>query len=91
MENRNTLLLDFQVEPADGTAERRAAIAMADERLAGQRRITMGGDKVTIPATSSRRAVRSGSLRTSRRIMRAPVVRHSTHALYAILATRSVN
>src|SRR5499427_9266591 len=38
MENRNTLLLDFQVEPADGKAERRAAIAMADERLAGQRR-----------------------------------------------------
>src|SRR6516164_6520902 len=45
MENRNTLLLDFQVEPADGTAERRAAIAMADERLAGRRRITLGGDK----------------------------------------------
>jgi Transposase DDE domain len=45
MENRNTLLLDFQVEPADGTAERRALIAMADERLAGQRRITLGGDK----------------------------------------------
>ena len=45
MENRNTLLLDFQVEPADGKAERRAAIAMADERLAGRRRITLGGDK----------------------------------------------
>jgi len=45
MENRNTLLLDFQVEPADGTAERRAAIAMADERLTGGRRITLGGDK----------------------------------------------
>jgi len=45
MENRNTLLLDFQVEPADGTAERRAALAMADERLAGRRRITLGGDK----------------------------------------------
>jgi hypothetical protein len=45
MENRNTLLLDLQVEPADGTAERRAAIAMADERLSGGRRITLGGDK----------------------------------------------
>jgi transposase len=45
MENRNTILLDFQVEPADGTAERRAAIAMADERLPGGRRITLGGDK----------------------------------------------
>jgi transposase len=45
MENRNTILVDFQVEPADGTAERRAAIAMADERLPGGRRITLGGDK----------------------------------------------
>ena len=45
MENRNTLLVDFQVEPADGRAERRAAIAMADERLSGKRRITLAGDK----------------------------------------------
>jgi transposase len=45
MENRNTILVDFQVEPADGYAERRAAIAMVDERLAGRRRITLGGDK----------------------------------------------
>jgi transposase len=45
MENRNSLLIDFQVEPADGLAERRAAVAMADERLAGSRRITLGGDK----------------------------------------------
>jgi transposase len=45
MENRNTLLVDFQVEPADGRAERRAALAMADERLSGKRRITLAGDK----------------------------------------------
>ncbi len=45
MENRNTILIDFQVEPADGRAERRAAVAMADERLPGGRRITLGGDK----------------------------------------------
>jgi transposase len=45
MENRNTLLIDFQVEPADGKAERRAAIAMTDERLPGSRRVTLGGDK----------------------------------------------
>ena len=45
MENRNTVLIDFQVEPADGHAERRAAIAMADERLPGSRRVTLGGDK----------------------------------------------
>jgi len=45
MENRNSLLIDFQVEPADGFAERRAAIAMADARLPGTQRITLGGDK----------------------------------------------
>ena len=44
-ENRNTLLIDLQVEPADGSAERRAAVAMTDERLAGTGRITLGGDK----------------------------------------------
>jgi IS5 family transposase len=44
-ENRNFLLVDFQVEPADGKAERRAAEAMADERLAGSSRITLAGDK----------------------------------------------
>jgi hypothetical protein len=45
MENRNSLLIDLQVEPADGYAERRAAIAMADERLPGAQRITLGGDQ----------------------------------------------
>ncbi len=45
MENRNSILIEFQVEPADGHAERRAAIAMADERLPGTQRITLGGDK----------------------------------------------
>jgi len=44
-ENRNTILIDFQVEPADGYSERRAAVAMADERLPGSRRVTLGGDK----------------------------------------------
>src|SRR5262245_47917444 len=45
VENRNSLLIDLQVEPADGLAERRAAVAMTDERLAGSRRITLGADK----------------------------------------------
>jgi hypothetical protein len=45
MENRNTILIDFQVEPADGQAERRAALAMVAARLPGSRRITVGGDK----------------------------------------------
>jgi transposase len=45
MENRHALLVDFQVEPADGHAERRAALAMVDECLPGHRRVTLGGDK----------------------------------------------
>jgi transposase len=45
MENRNTILIDFQVEPADGYAERRAALAMVAARVPGTRRITVGGDK----------------------------------------------
>ena len=51
MENRHARLVDFQVEPADGYAERRAALAMLDERLPGRRRVTLGGDKATTPAT----------------------------------------
>jgi hypothetical protein len=43
MEHRNTLLIDFRVEPADGCAERRAAIVMPDENLPGNRRITVAG------------------------------------------------
>src|SRR6201994_1527998 len=45
MENRNTILIDFRVEPADGYAERRAAIVMLDENLPGSRRITVAGDR----------------------------------------------
>jgi transposase len=45
MENRNTILIDLQVEPADGFAERRAAIAMVDGDLPGSRRITLAGDR----------------------------------------------
>ena len=45
MENRNTILVDLQVEPADGYAERRAAIAMVDGNLPGSRRITLAGDR----------------------------------------------
>jgi transposase len=44
-ENRNFLVVDFQIEPADGKAERRAAVASTDERLAGSGRITLAGDK----------------------------------------------
>jgi transposase len=45
MENRNGLLVDFQIDVADGLAERRMALAMLDESLPGNRRITLGGDK----------------------------------------------
>ena len=45
VENRNTILIDLQVEPADGFAERRAAIAMVDGNLPGSRRITLAGDR----------------------------------------------
>jgi IS5 family transposase len=45
VENRNTILIDLQVEPADGYAERRAAIAMLDGNLPGSRRITLAGDR----------------------------------------------
>jgi hypothetical protein len=45
IENRNTILIDLQVEPADGFAERRAAIAMVGGNLAGSRRITLAADR----------------------------------------------
>lgn len=44
MENRNGLLLDFVVAPADGFAERREALGMLS-MLAGPRRKTVGADK----------------------------------------------
>ena len=44
-ENRNFLLVEFQVEPADGFAERRAAVTMVDTRLTERGRITLAGDK----------------------------------------------
>src|SRR5579864_7029090 len=45
MENRNGLLLEFAVEPADGYAERNSARAMLETALPGSRRITLGADK----------------------------------------------
>jgi IS5 family transposase len=45
MENRNGLLVDFQIDVADGRAERRMALEMLDESLPGARRITLGADK----------------------------------------------
>jgi len=45
IENRNGLVLDVQVDTADGYAERRMALEMLDNNLPGKRRITVGGDK----------------------------------------------
>src|SRR5450759_429098 len=45
MENRNGLLIEFTVEPADGYAERKSARAMLETELPGSRRITLGADK----------------------------------------------
>ncbi len=47
----------FQVEPADGTAERRAA--MVDERVPSHRRITLDEAAAMTHATLSRRAAPS--------------------------------
>jgi len=44
MENRNGLLVDLLIEPADGHAERRAAITML-RALEKKKRITVGADK----------------------------------------------
>jgi hypothetical protein len=44
MENRNRLLIDFCVDQADGQAEWNNALTML-ERVAGARRITVGGNK----------------------------------------------
>ncbi len=45
MENRNGLIVDLQMDVADGRAERRNALEMLDENLPGDRRITLGADK----------------------------------------------
>jgi IS5 family transposase len=44
MENRHGLVVDMRVTQATGTAEREAALAMA-EAISGQQRATLGADK----------------------------------------------
>jgi hypothetical protein len=39
------LVVDLQMDVADGFAERRNALEMLDNNVPGQRRITVGGDK----------------------------------------------
>jgi transposase len=45
MENRNGLLVELQIAPATGTAERDKAIEMMTDYVPGNRRITVAGDK----------------------------------------------
>jgi IS5 family transposase len=45
MENRNGLVTDVRIEPATGQAERDAAIAMVEESIPGDGRVTVGADK----------------------------------------------
>ena len=45
MENRNGLLTEFAVQPADGYAERKSARAMLETALPDSRRITLGADR----------------------------------------------
>jgi transposase len=45
MENRYGLLVDFRIEEATGLAEREAALAMLDDALPGDKKITLGADK----------------------------------------------
>jgi hypothetical protein len=45
IENRNGLVLDLQMDVADGRAEGRNALEMLDNNVLGHRRITVGGDK----------------------------------------------
>jgi IS5 family transposase len=77
MENRNVLLIEFAVEPADGYAERKSARAMLETELAGSRRITLGADKGYDTAEF---VARSKSLPTSRAMRVAPGGPRSTAA-----------
>jgi len=45
MENRNGLLVDLQIEEANGTAERTVALEMMADTVDGIRDVTLGGDK----------------------------------------------
>ena len=91
MENRHTLLIDFQVEPADGYAERRAALAMVDGTCPAAAGSRWPATTAMTPATSSRVAARLPLPRTWPRIRRGRVARRLTHAPCAIRATRSVS
>jgi hypothetical protein len=94
LENRHALLVDFQVEPADGFAERRAALAMVDGKLPGSHRITLAGDKgyatrdfvancralTVTPQVAPNQARAGGSARAPCAIQATPSVSGSAHS-----------
>jgi IS5 family transposase len=61
MDNRNGLLVDMRITDAFKTTERDAALAMLDETMPGTERLTLAGDKVTTPRTSSAHAASATS------------------------------
>ena len=91
MENRHALLVDFQVEPADGYAERRAAIAMVDERLPAAGGSPWAGTRAMTPATLWPVAARLRSPRMWRATRRGGAAPHSTRAPCGIRVTPSVS
>ena len=52
MENRSGLIVETATTLADGHAERRAALAMINRRCPGEKRITLGADKLARPTLS---------------------------------------
>jgi transposase len=89
MENRNGLLTEFAVQPADGYAERKSARAMLETALPDSRRITLGADRGYDTAEFvARPAARSRSPHTARAMRVAPVVPRATAAPRVISATR---
>jgi transposase len=89
MENRNGLLIEFAVEPADGYAERKSARAMLETALPGSGGLHSVPTRATTLPSSSRPAARSRSPHTSRAMRVVPAVPRSTAAPRVMSATRS--
>ncbi len=53
MENRSALIVETELTPGLGNAERDAALVMIDRHSPGSKRITLGGDKLLTPRASS--------------------------------------
>ena len=88
MENRNGLLIEFAVEPADGYAERKSARAMLETALPGEPAHYPGCRQGLRHCDFVAAAAHSRSPRTSRAMRVAPAAPHSTAALPVMPATR---